>query len=348
MTFYGVAAVLGLLYSPLFYAVLLLDWGDLMGKDIENVYRAARESAKTIVQLLGFALLIAYVFSIIAYFQFGGDTEAGNSTVTWRDDVCNSFRGCFFDFANMALQARVGELKEVGSTWQTYSESGQYWMIPMDWALYIVFTMLLTLLILGVIVDTFSELRNIKSIIEDKKQSECFFCGLHRNDMDHSADFHEHKEELHNMWDYVAFFAHLFDAESKSVFTGIESRVYLFITRTKIDVSHGFEVANPDLEFFPRNRADHTCMGKVNTEQTGVGHLHADSDATRVALQDMQLTLNSRLDKMQPDMQTRMDHLKTSGVAIGNMVAAPVASAEGDTNKRRKISPRRERGRRRS
>jgi inositol 1,4,5-triphosphate receptor type 1 len=71
----------------------------------------------------------------------------------------------------------------------------------------------------GIIVDTFSELRDDKYRIETAMTSQCFICGLKSSDLDrYGRGWNEHIKHEHHMWNYLYFFRHL-DSKDATDFT---------------------------------------------------------------------------------------------------------------------------------
>ena len=63
---------------------------------------------------------------------------------------------------------------------------------------------------LGIIVDTFSQLRDENYNKEYDKKNICFICQLNRDDcLSRNIDFNKHVKGIHNLWNYVYFLCHL-------------------------------------------------------------------------------------------------------------------------------------------
>ena len=79
-----------------------------------------------------------------------------------------------------------------------------------DLSFFVLITTIGLNVVFGIIVDSFSELRDEKYQTQEIMESECFICGLKAFDFErlgNGYDTHVHCE--HNMWDYVCFFLHL-------------------------------------------------------------------------------------------------------------------------------------------
>jgi inositol 1,4,5-triphosphate receptor type 3 len=75
---------------------------------------------------------------------------------------------------------------------------------------YIVIVLILGNIFLGVIVDTFAELRDTKSKSDNDQNNVCYICQISRNNANLKLiDFDEHVKNDHNIWNYVDFIIYL-------------------------------------------------------------------------------------------------------------------------------------------
>lgn len=66
-------------------------------------------------------------------------------------------------------------------------------------------------LFLGIIVDTFADLRDKNTSITYDKQNVCFICQMDRDSaVNENIDFDKHVEIDHNKWNYVYFITYLY------------------------------------------------------------------------------------------------------------------------------------------
>ena len=81
----------------------------------------------------------------------------------------------------------------------------------------------------GIIIDTFGELRDLRSAIDKDMESKCFICGIESTQFQRYGNgFDTHVREEHNMWQYVFLQQYLAEKE-KSEFTGQESYVWSMV-----------------------------------------------------------------------------------------------------------------------
>jgi len=79
------------------------------------------------------------------------------------------------------------------------------------------------------IVDTFSELRHEAHERHDVLTNSCFVCGITRAayedlGLQHGPTFDQHRDEVHNVWNYVYFYLYL-QRKDPTEYNGVESYV---------------------------------------------------------------------------------------------------------------------------
>jgi hypothetical protein len=63
---------------------------------------------------------------------------------------------------------------------------------------------------LGIVVDTFADLRDKQNAIDHDKKNVCFICQLTRDDsINKNIDFDKHNQTNHRIWNYVYFLTYL-------------------------------------------------------------------------------------------------------------------------------------------
>ena len=62
----------------------------------------------------------------------------------------------------------------------------------------------------GIIVSTFSQIRELSQIKEEDINQKCFICGQSKEDFEkNKIDFNKHITNEHNLWNYIMFFVNL-------------------------------------------------------------------------------------------------------------------------------------------
>ena len=91
-------------------------------------------------------------------------------------------------------------------------------------------------LVFGIIVDTFSELRDEKYSIDDDMHSVCFICSLPSYDFDRKGSgFIHHVKKEHNMWSYLLFAIYLSEKNPSeyTAFEGSETEIWKWKKNTQ-------------------------------------------------------------------------------------------------------------------
>lgn len=102
-----------------------------------------------------------------------------------------------------------------------------------DLMFFIIVLVLLLNIIFGIILDTFSDLREKAKEQHEDMTSKCFICGIEKTKFDEAFQKrgiqkgfeNEHIDHEHNMWDYLYFVMHL-NHKDETEFTGAETFVW--------------------------------------------------------------------------------------------------------------------------
>lgn len=78
----------------------------------------------------------------------------------------------------------------------------------------------------GIIIDTFTQLREEHENKEKDKKEKCFICGENLDILEKQpGGFNHHTEYVHQIWNYIYYIAYL-DRKSKTDLSGFESYVF--------------------------------------------------------------------------------------------------------------------------
>ena len=95
-----------------------------------------------------------------------------------------------------------------------------------DMFFFILIVLVMGNIFLGIIVDSFGELRNINIEKEKDVNNICYICQLSRDAcLTRNIDFDEHVSTQHNKWNYVYFLTYL-QINNPNDFSGIENSVW--------------------------------------------------------------------------------------------------------------------------
>ncbi len=179
-----------------------------------------RHWAKLLVTLLLTVLIIlSYSFLFLVFFKDQINVDE------YGKDVCKNYLNCFFNGINMGMRLGGG----MGDFLFMIADpdSDKYWSRFVFDLTFFIFIQLISLnIVSGIIIDTFSELRDELTLRKYDEKFMCFICGLNKWQIEKRGEtFLTHRKYTHNLWDYVYFMIRLNSVNSHSV-NGIEH--YLF------------------------------------------------------------------------------------------------------------------------
>jgi len=181
--------------------------------------------------------ILLYVFAAFGHASFAEDFPEGR---------CDSLTSCVWFTLNFGLRAGggVGDFLSGGEEGED-SGTLRSWY---DVVFFILLTVVMSSIVTGIIIDSFSAARDHRAEVEDNQSSECFVCGLERSKFDREGrGFDFHCSHQHNMWQYVYALAYLRLKESTE-YTGAES--FIAASLQSEDLSF-FPVAHSTLQYSP-------------------------------------------------------------------------------------------------
>ena len=201
---YVTFSALGLVFHGYFYAfhlVHIVRDHDMLNRAIESITR----NGVSLLAVTALAITVVYVFSMVAFlfFRVDYDTEEGK--------YCDSLFQCFATTLTWGL-THGGGLREVLLPGNSQGHPGDYryiFRIVFDLLFWVCLSIIAMNLVLGIIVDTFSQLRSERERSIEELTNQCFICSLPGHDF--GVHFERHIKEEHNMWDYVYYSMQLLD-----------------------------------------------------------------------------------------------------------------------------------------
>ncbi|WAR13612.1 ITPR1-like protein [Mya arenaria] len=238
-------SVTGTWYHGYFFAFHLLNIvnnNQLLG----GVIKAVTQNGVSLlwVAILGF--IVIYIYSLVGFSLLRAYFAPGDYL------YCSTLWQCTVTVIRYGL---IGDMFEVVKQSEKERTFETFWPIVLYHVSFFIFITTIGLnIIFGIIVDTFSELRDLKWRAESDMKDTCFVCSRNSYDFEHNGKgFDYHVRNEHNMWSYIFFFIHLNDMKT-SDYTAIE----LFVSRLLEQESY---------DFFPMNRA--LCLSSIDIDSTG-------------------------------------------------------------------------------
>ena len=260
-------SILGFFFSGYTYCFHLLHVvvsNDILIRVLQSVTKNG--SALIWVSILG--VVIIYIYSVISFAFYRGSFD-------YQSDLwCDSLWECFLTCLDWGLRDGLGDVLAADNfVWTNVGLKIIY-----NISFFIIISTIGLNIIFGIIVDTFSELRDERYRIVDDMQSVCFICSLPSHDFDrHASGFLHHIRKEHNMWGYLLFAKYL-DGKNPSEYTAFEAYVADQINRNEIS-------------WYPINRAmalaqeDTTIEDELRKMWAGLEYLinrHKEDDIRKV------------------------------------------------------------------
>jgi hypothetical protein len=191
-------------YGPLCNSLLLMDV--LVKSPVSrDVIQAVIIPYKALGATVILAIFTIYIFSFIYFYGYHDHFSYGE---------CDDFLRCFQVSVGYGLRAGGGIGEVLFNSKQKDNDSlGDRFVF--DLIFFVLVLIILLNVIFGIIIDTFSELREEKKERSRNTTQMCFVCGVHKGvyDLLGSGVFKRHIEHEHNMWAYLKFMVFLWEQD---------------------------------------------------------------------------------------------------------------------------------------
>jgi hypothetical protein len=205
--------------GALFNALLLYDIFVISSTSLD-VIRAVYKPAKQLMSTVVLGVFTIYTFSLVLFI-----TDASSLP----KEECDTLANCFKVSFGMGLRNGGG----IGDHMSDQTMGDRYWM---DLAFFVIILIVLLNIVFGIIIDTFSELREEKKEKLADIQGKCFICNVDKAkfDMQGTGIFLKHITTEHSMWAYLNFMI-MIRNQDKDEDDGLESHVRQCIEQRSID-----------------------------------------------------------------------------------------------------------------
>jgi len=216
---------LGFSSNVFFFTLLLCDIVSL-SDDAKNVLLAVTKPGRALALTGVLFVIVILIFSTLGFILYGSGNfcEAGD---------CEQTPGNLYYTFLLVLDGGIRS-GDIGSlmTGTTHDEGSVYVQrILFMLAFFIILGALLFNMVTGIIVDTFSSLREETASRLEKMNTESFISGISREDYEEAGlKFEKLIEKDQNLWNYIFFYLYL-DKKDKSDLTGAERYVLKRISR---------------------------------------------------------------------------------------------------------------------
>eukprot|EP00117_Sycon_ciliatum_P048000 scpid3078/ scgid34229/ Inositol 1,4,5-trisphosphate receptor type 1; IP3 receptor isoform 1; Type 1 inositol 1,4,5-trisphosphate receptor len=228
-------------YFFCFHLLHIVVNNDTLTRVLQSVIRPGRQ----LIYVTILALFIIYIYAVASFaaLRIFFDRDEGL--------FCETLGECYATSIRFGLLATLGDV--IPGHNYTFQAVGI--RVLFDLTFFIVITTIGLNIVFGLIVDSFSSLRDEKNDALEDMSSVCFMCSLSSHEFDKYAQgFEHHVKHDHNMWSYLFYFIFLHKLEANDM-TATEDFVFR-------------KLKAQDIDFFPTNKA--LCLENVevgNEEQ---------------------------------------------------------------------------------
>ena len=196
-----------------------------------DIFQAMRLKYLHIILVLLFDFLLVYIFMWIGFFFFQDffvydDILESSSGSRISESYCYSSVQCFLYYISLGTRngGGIGDaINQVSYQKDVYIFIGRF---INDLLFFFFFYLIMANVFLGIIIDTFGELRDTQSEYENDRNNICFICQLSSDAcLTRNIDFDNHVNTIHNIWNYVYFLAYL-HLNNQNNFNRVENSVW--------------------------------------------------------------------------------------------------------------------------
>jgi hypothetical protein len=182
---------------------------------LHNIVYAVKLKWKQLALIILFIYIIVYLFSWIGFlylYQFYFTDVLVDSDINnpINENLCSNAFQCWINSINYGVRAGggIGDVIGKASFYQGSESFAKLFIFNI--AFHIIIVLILGNIFLGIIVDTFAELRDEKQKFENDTNNICFICQLTREASTAKIiDFDEHITKSHFIWTYLDFIVYL-------------------------------------------------------------------------------------------------------------------------------------------
>eukprot|EP00053_Salpingoeca_punica_P017480 m.168492 g.168492 ORF g.168492 m.168492 type:complete len:2590 (+) comp17217_c0_seq4:243-8012(+) len=197
--FLPVMSALGLVYHGYFFAYHL--FFIIVGHDLlQRVLMSVTKNGISLLWVFALMVMVIYVYALASFAYYRDLFDPADS------NYCSTSWQCFITSLRLGFTDGLGTALPHNDP--TFTDAGVRMIF--DLSFFIVITTIGLNVVFGIIVDTFSELRDEKYQIQEAMESECFICSLKNYDFERFGNgFRTHVKKEHYMWNYLFYMMHL-------------------------------------------------------------------------------------------------------------------------------------------
>jgi inositol 1,4,5-triphosphate receptor type 1 len=307
------ASILSLGFHGYFYPICLLYI--IVNNDIlQRVLRAVTKNGVSLLWVAALGGVVLFIYAVIVFaFLHESAKDKGEKPF-----YCDNLGTCFISVIRWGLLENLG--LAIPHIPQQFETSGL--RILFDVSFFIIVTTIGLNIVFGIIVDTFTELRDERYRTEEDMKSKCFICDIERHEFEHEEDgFKLHVERDHNMWAYIYYSMYL---------DGIDTNAHSAIEKFVFD-----KIKDKKFDYFPVNKAK--CLEKKEEDETKKQLAELNEKVTLVLSrfekqehEQMRLTKQQEQDEWNKNAIKRRQSSLVSGASVDEPALASRSPTDGD------------------
>jgi hypothetical protein len=175
---------------------------------IKEIVIAFKLRFSQLLSMIGFLAILIYFYSNIGFYFLSDEfvKELGNGE---KENLCATLLGCSVTYFNLGVRSGggIGDLLDM----KPFRDTSTYWLRYLtDMLFYITVILLLLNMINGVIVSTFSQIREESNEKDEDINNKCFICNIDRVEFEkRKIGFADHLRFEHNTKTYIRFLIYL-------------------------------------------------------------------------------------------------------------------------------------------
>jgi hypothetical protein len=183
------------------FSILLLHFSKF-SEPAKILVKAFKSSIGQMFYMILFLVILVWIYSLIAFYFANSEYIIGISGDV-EENICGSVVQCFISFFNYGVR-NGGGIGDVMPKKNFVSGYGGRWVI--DVLFFIIIVLLFLNMINGIIINTFSQLREDQEVLSEDIKNNCFICNLDKNTLQKKKiNFNNHSSKQHYIKDYLLY-----------------------------------------------------------------------------------------------------------------------------------------------
>ena len=189
-----------------FHLLIILN----LSQTLNSILSAIVSKTKQISITVMFLFIVVLCFTIIGFYLLPEEFEYDDG----KSNYCETYFSCFLFIIDFGLRSGGG-IGDVLNKKSLTNERNIFWgRFTYDILFWLIVILMMLNIIMGIVIDTFSELREKIHKEDDDKENTCMICGKKRDYFDKfNKDFNHHLSVEHNPWNYFLYIIYIKDKD---------------------------------------------------------------------------------------------------------------------------------------